>query len=148
MFNRKVILMTITMMSLLLSSTVYADDHIKGPRGDGMMKTLQAMGVDGSVLKQIKAITLANRKAQIPLKSAVELAKIELHELLDADEVSEAAVMTAIDKVSSAKTKVRKNQVRTMLKIRALLTPEQRKAVKQTRNQRRNKRKNRRRQRR
>ena len=144
MFNRTLTITFLTCFCLLFASYVHADDHRKGQAGKGMIHTLKTLGVEASVLKQIKRISIENRKAQVPLKSAAELAKIELHELLDADEVNEAEIMKAIDKVSAAKTKVRKNQVRTMLKIRALLTPEQRIAFKQFRGKRRGKGKHRR----
>ena len=144
MLTRKLTITFLTCLCLLFASYAYADDHRKGQGGQGMMHKLKSLGVEVSVLKEIKRISIANRKAQVPLKSAAELAKIELHELLDADEVNEPEVMKAIDKVTAAETKVRKNQVRTMLKIRALLTPEQRTAFKQFRDQRRGKRKHRR----
>ena len=140
MLNRKLNIAIAICLCLLVSSYAQADDRHKGPNSKGMMHKLKALGVDASVIKEIKRISIANRKAQVPLKSAAELAKIELHELLDADQVDEAAVMKAIDNVSAAKTRVRKNQIRTMLKIRALLTPEQRIAFKQFREKRRGKR--------
>ena len=148
MLNRKLNIVFLTCLSLLFASYAAADDHRRGEGGKGMMHKLKSLGVDASVMKKIKSISIANRKAQVPLKSAVELAQIELHELLDADEVNEAEVMKAIDKVAAAKTKVRKNQVRTMLKIRALLTPEQRIGFRQFRDKHRGKRKKNRRDRR
>ena len=144
MLNRKLTITFLTFLCLLFASYAHADDHGKRHGGKGMMHKLKSLGVEVSVIKEIKRISIANRKAQVPLKSAMELAKIELHELLDANEVNEADVMKAIDKVAAAKTKVRKNQVRTMLKIRALLTPEQRIAFKQFREKRRGQRKHRR----
>ena len=144
MLPYRLVMTVLAAVCLLTTLSAHAEDRGKGPRGGAMIQELRSMGVEASVIKQIKSITIASRKAKIPLKSAVELAKIELHELLDADEVNETAVMAAIDKVSTAKAKVRKNQVRTMLKIRALLTPQQRAVFKQKQAQRRGHRKHRR----
>ena len=140
MLTRKLTIPFLTCLCLLFASYAYADEHRNGQGGKGMMHKLKSLGVEASVIKEIKRISIANRKAQVPLKSAAELAKIELHELLDADEVNEDEVMKAIEKVAAAKTKVRKNQVRTMLKIRSLLTPEQRIGFKQFHEKRRKKR--------
>ena len=148
MLNHKLNITLLTCFCLLFASHVHADENRRGPDGKAMIQKLKKLGVERAVIKKIKRISIANRKAQVPLKSKVELAKIELHELLEADEVNEATVMKAIDKVAAAHTMVRKNQVRTMLKIRSLLTPEQRVAFKEFVGQRRGKRKMRHKQRR
>lgn len=144
MLKRNYFIAALSLFCLLATANAQPGEDRRGRDGKGLMQTIKELGVEASVVKQIKGIAMKSRKAQIPLKSAAELAKIELHELLDADNVDEGAVLKAIDKVALAKASVRKQQVKTMLKIRSLLTPEQQAAFKERQEMKRAKREKRR----
>ena len=63
------------------------------------------------------------------MKAKAEQARIDLQELMDADAPDEGAVMAKLETVGQLQIQVRKLRVGTMLKVRALLTPNQRKQL-------------------
>lgn len=69
------------------------------------------------------------RKA-IQARADMQLARMDLHKLMQADAPSATAINAQIDKVSRLQSDMRKSQVATLLEARALLTPEQQKQLK------------------
>ena len=89
------------------------------------------LGVDDATVAKIEEIVAASREEAKPLHDAVRAARDEMRALLDADQPDEAAVMAQSDKVSAATAAMHKHRLATLLKIRALLTPEQRDKLKE-----------------
>ena len=88
------------------------------------------LGVDDATVAKIEEIVAASREEAEPLHDAVRAARDEMRALLDADHPDEAAVMAQSDKVSAARAAMHKHRLATLLKIRALFTPEQRDKLK------------------
>ncbi len=121
------ILATLVATLLVLPATAQACRG-GGPPGPDRCIARHAgeLGLDDATVAQIDAIVAASREAAAPLRDAVRAARAEMRALLDADEPDEAAVMAQSDRVSAALAALHKHRLATLLKIRALLTPEQR----------------------
>ena len=119
-------------VSLMALGSVHAKPNKGEQRGrvKAMMKAIKAAGVERPVLREIRQTMRATRKSMVELKAATENAKIDLQELLEADEGNRDAVMKGIDRVAAAKASIQKKRVGVMLDVQAKLTPEQRTKVK------------------
>ena len=104
------------------------------PRGPAlaMMEAVKSMPLSKTDRDQIRKWMVETRKAVIPLRAELDLAKTELYELMSSDEIQEETLMKAVDRVASSEAAVRKRQLSTFLKVRGLLTPEQREALQAT----------------
>lgn len=75
-------------------------------------------------IKQIQASKLEARKKIIPLKADLQLAKLELHEMMRTDG-SKAALDQKVDEIGAIKVKIQKIRIGEKLEFRSLLTAEQ-----------------------
>ncbi|MGB0648167.1 MAG: Spy/CpxP family protein refolding chaperone [Bradymonadia bacterium] len=118
----------IAMLSLFSISSAYAspESGARKHRVKKIMKVLKSLNLDRTVRKDIRQTMRKTRRDMVPLKSKLEAAKIQLQELMEADNIDRNAVMKAIDAVAIAKTNIQKRRVSAMLSIREKLTPEQR----------------------
>jgi Spy/CpxP family protein refolding chaperone len=91
------------------------------------------LGIDQATLAQIRAIVDASRDEGRTLLDQVRAERRTMRDLLDQANPDEAAVMAQADVVGDAMTALHKHRLATMLKIRALLTPEQRAALEKMR---------------
>lgn len=110
-------------------------DH-DGPPGMGrrgpppidavMERHADELGLDEATRAAIQAIAARSREVEQPLNEELH----ELHEgmrtLLDADAPILDDVMQWADRIGAAETELKKQRLRTMLEVRALLSPEQR----------------------
>jgi Spy/CpxP family protein refolding chaperone len=106
------------------------------PKGDrGMLnpkrieKIADKLGVSEETAKQMKSLVYESKRKGIPLKAKGEAARLDLRELMDSDAPDEAQVMAKIEAIGQIQIEARKLRIGTMLKVRALLTPEQRKTL-------------------
>jgi len=97
--------------------------HGHGPPLDKMAAELQ---LDARTKGQIKSIFDNDRAEGKALRSQVHRAKRELHELLKQDMPRESDVLAKVDAVSAIKAKLARLRIRTLLRVRQLLTPAQR----------------------
>ncbi|MEW6608582.1 MAG: periplasmic heavy metal sensor [bacterium] len=74
---------------------------------------------------KIRQLTVANKKEIIPLKSSVEVTKIEIHELLMATETDEKKLQDNLDKLADLRSKIEKSRIHLILEIKKLLTKAQ-----------------------
>jgi Spy/CpxP family protein refolding chaperone len=108
-------------------------DDPPGPRGGPpdrfFAEHADELGIDDATLTQIRGIVDASRAEGRELFDRVRQERGTMRDLLSQDSPDEAAVMAQADVVGDAMTALRKHRLATMLKIRALLTPEQRAAL-------------------
>ena len=84
------------------------------------------LGLDDATRTSIRAIVDASRGEGERLRTEIGEAHRELRRLLSATDVEEAVVMRQAETIGALELEERKNRLRAMLRIRALLTPEQR----------------------
>jgi len=95
-------------------------------RGE-MAKTLKLTDDQKS---KIDALTDKQRRAGIQARADLEIAQLDMAKLLRADNPDRSAIEAQIDKISNQRAELRKAQVRTMLDVRTVLTPQQRDQLK------------------
>ena len=120
-------LLSVLALALLTMGGI-ANSQPRGP-AFAMMEAVKSMPLSKTDRDQIRKWMVETRKAVIPLRAELDLAKTELYELMSSDEIQEETLMKAVDRVASSEAAVRKRQLSTFLKVRGLLTPEQREAL-------------------
>lgn len=75
--------------------------------------------------EQIKSLRLAFADATLPTRNAIREKQARLATLLTEDNVNQSQVNATIDEVSALRSKIMKERVNTNIKIKALLTDEQ-----------------------
>jgi Spy/CpxP family protein refolding chaperone len=89
-------------------------------------KHAERLGLDAKTLEQIRAISESAKEQTSELRTNLKQARTTMHDLLSAETPDKAAVMKQAETMGAIKTDLRKQQLATILEIRALLTPEQR----------------------
>jgi Spy/CpxP family protein refolding chaperone len=98
-----------------------------GPGGGGgrLERAVESLNLDASTRAKAFAVIDAARPASRDLRSSLMSAHQQLRSLLDQTNVSEDAVDAQIDQLASFQGQLRKQEVHTLLQVRALLTPDQ-----------------------
>lgn len=105
-----------------------------GPRGPGHPPPLEhvlerhadQLGLDAETRAEIDRLVSAARPESDALREQLRALHDEMRTLLSRDVPNEETVMNQAERIGNAETALQKNQLRGMLHIRALLTPEQR----------------------
>jgi periplasmic protein CpxP/Spy len=92
-------------------------------------RVAQRLGLDDAALAKLKERAYAGQKVLIPVRAELTLARSELRRLLDGDPPERAAVLKQVDTTGALETRYRRARMEVMLDMRALLTPEQRRAL-------------------
>ncbi len=108
-----------------------------GPLGPRLERLIKELGLDAATLAQVDAIIDASRLKTRPLRRQVREARHHMRRLLEAAAPEEAAVLEHVERIGSLQTALRKEQLKTMLRVRALLSPEQRATLLERLNQKR-----------
>ena len=86
----------------------------------------ERLGLDDDTRARIRELSSEGRDAGRAHREALRALRDELRELLSQDAPKESEVFAKADEIGRAETALQKERLRTMLAIRALLTPEQR----------------------
>lgn len=114
------------LLSIPLVSAQMECMKVRGPEmGCCMMQHAEELGLTAEQQSKMKDISLAAKKEQIRLKADMELAKLDLNQLLMADNPSENEVMKAVDNLGLLQTKMRKAEIKRKLAVHQILTKEQ-----------------------
>lgn len=93
-------------------------------------RDLEKLGLDAGQTKRVHAILAAARERRVARRPEMRTAFDRMRELLEADLPDEAAVMKQVERIGALKMEEHKDMVRTLLAVRAELTPEQRRQLK------------------
>ena len=96
------------------------------PPGLRLERLVEELGLDAQILARVDAIIDAARAKKRTLRRQLREALKQMHSLLEAEEPQEAELLKQVERVGGLRTELRKEQLKTMLRIRALLSPEQR----------------------
>ena len=91
------------------------------------MEKLKELGLDDKQKETVQAVHLRTRKEMVRKKADVQVAEIELKEVLSKDPVDLKAAEAAVKKIEGIKSEMRMLHIKTMEEIKANLTPEQKK---------------------
>lgn len=98
-----------------------------GPGGQNMLPMLiQELGITDAQLRQMQPIFFDFAKKQIQIKSQVDIANLDLLQLLMQDKVDMGKVNQQIDKIGDYNAETMKAGVQAYLSARDVLTPAQR----------------------
>lgn len=86
----------------------------------------RAIGLTPDQVSKIRDEMLATQKRAIDLRAKLEHSRVEIVRLLAADKVDERALNVQLDEAAKAQAEMHKLHIGSMLRVRALLTPEQR----------------------
>lgn len=128
-FNRLPLLI-LTIAALLIAGPAFARAPFHGGGGHDQDRFLKKhgdkLGLDEEAKAAIQSAIDGARPRSEELRKQRRAAHKRMRELLDQDMPEEKAVMTLADEIGTIETAERKHRLSTMLKIRGLLTPEQR----------------------
>ena len=96
------------------------------PPGLRLERLVEELGLDAQTLAQVDAIIDASRDKKRTLRRQLREARKQMRSLLEAEEPQEAELLEQADRIGGLRTEFRKEQLKTMLRVRALLSPEQR----------------------
>ena len=96
-----------------------------GHRFERMEKRVDALGLDDATRQKVHAILADAREQRRAGWEQMRASRQEMHDLLARPDVTEAELMARVDADSALRVEAKKAKLRTLLSIRALLTPEQ-----------------------
>lgn len=132
--NGKTILSLATALALSATMAVAepGEGHHGNWRGHGghLAKKLEALDLDAEQQKKVDAILAEARERNEGNREELHAAYEELHSMLDQETPDESAVLGQVEKIGDMKTEAKKAMMKTMLAVRAELTPEQREKLK------------------
>lgn len=113
---------------------------MRGVRGFGMRRGMgfgpemaRELNLTTEQREKMKAARERQARKAIQARADIQLARLDLHKLMQADKPDTRAIETQIDKIASLRTELEKSRVATMLEIRASLTAEQQKKLRELR---------------
>jgi Spy/CpxP family protein refolding chaperone len=129
--------MVLTALALVGGLAVSLTAFAKPPgRGGAPLSRIESrietLDLDSETRNAIYAILDEARATHREHRSEVREAKEGLRALLEQDEPDEGAVMEQAEVIGALRTEARKHGLRTLLKVHALLTPEQRASLRET----------------
>jgi len=99
--------------------------------GHFLWKKLVGLGLSDQQIEALKAIRIRVEKDTIKKRADLQLARVDLRELLHKDPVDMSAVEANLKKAESVRTDLRLSHIKAREEIKAILTPEQRKKLKE-----------------
>ncbi len=98
-----------------------------------LFRLLAGLGLDEKQKEAIKEIRSRGLKDIVRKRADLEVARIELRDILDKDQVDMAAAEATLKKMASLQTDIRLSHIKALQDIKAKLTPEQRRKWKEMR---------------
>ena len=119
-----------------ISMVVLLSFHPGGPKNDPPKDPLafsEELGLTEIQIDSIRSIRYYTKKEVIPVQSELRLKRLELRHEMAKENPDEAKIMRLVDQISNVRAQIRKKNLRGVLKVREILTPEQRKKLKEIR---------------
>jgi Spy/CpxP family protein refolding chaperone len=103
--------------------------HERPPLDALLERDAERLGLDAETLARIRASADASRPEHERRVDELHALRLEMRTLLGEDAPDRDAVMQLADRIGAAETALDKHRLATLLEIRALLTPEQRREL-------------------
>jgi Spy/CpxP family protein refolding chaperone len=118
----------LTAAVLVAHGTAGAQGGGRGPGSPGasLEQSLKRLDLKPEQKAKVQAILDGSKKEREDLQTQIHQAYKELRGMLDQESPDEQAILRQADKIGGLKTQQQKAMLRTLLKVRAELTPEQR----------------------
>jgi Spy/CpxP family protein refolding chaperone len=116
-----------------LAAPVFAGEggghHRKPPLDALLERHAERLGLGAEALAKIRAAADASRPEHERLEGELHALRLEMRALLSEDAPDPDAVMQLADRIGAAETALDRHRLATLLEIRKLLTPEQRREL-------------------
>jgi Spy/CpxP family protein refolding chaperone len=96
------------------------------PHEGRLERLVETLGLDEDTLAKVNTVIESSKAEHQALRRKLREAHERMRSLLEQENPDEAAVMAQADTIGALKTEAQKQRLRTMLQVRAFLTPEQR----------------------
>jgi Spy/CpxP family protein refolding chaperone len=103
--------------------------HERPPLDALLERHAERLGLEPATLAQIRGVADAARPEHERLSDELHALRLEMRALLGEDAPDPEAVMRQADRIGAAETALDKHRLATLLEIRALLTPDQRREL-------------------
>ena len=130
MFRRNVLLLSVVVLAL--ATWLSAQPYGIGERrqgGEGMLGRTEMLkekiGLSDDQIEQLAESRRETEKKIIPLRSELELLRLDLEEILSSDSFSESKANSVINKIVNKQSEMHKIRLQAMLDKRNILTKEQ-----------------------
>ena len=97
--------------------------------GTHVMHIINKLGLDDNQTKEVKAVVFKLQKEMIQKRAAIQVARIELREILGKDVVDIKAAETKVKQIASLRAEAAMMHIQGMEDVKAKLTPDQRKKL-------------------
>lgn len=95
-----------------------------------VLRHQEEIGLKEEQVSKIKSLKTEKKKRAIRLQADIDVAEIELRELLHIEGVSMESVESKVREIEAKSADIRIDRYRTRIEVMSILTPEQRKQVK------------------
>ena len=102
-------------------------------RGHHLWRALMSLGLDEKQKEAVREIKTRVMKEAVRKRADLEVARIDLRDILHKDQVDMNAAEATLKKMASLQTDLRLSHIKALEEIKAKLTPEQRKQFKEMR---------------
>ena len=107
----------------------FGPHHEPPPLDTILERNAERLKLDPETLAHVRAAVAASRPEHDRLADSLRSLHLEMRTLLSADDPNHDAVMQLADRIGAAETALAKHRLATLLEIRAMLTPEQRREL-------------------
>jgi len=132
------VLVTLFVLSTVLTSEASAQRH--SGRHHGPMFKLGMLADELELTDEqqakIEEQKFAAGKTAIELRSKIQIARLELHKLMHADNPDEGKIKSKVEEIGKLKTEKQLNRVESHLSMQKILTPEQKEKLRSLKKQR------------
>ncbi len=88
--------------------------------------TAKLVGLKDKQLEEIRKISFTSRREEIDIERKIQLARLDLHQLMTGTKPpDEAQALALVDKLSAAELEMKRNHVLRLIRIRKVMTPAQ-----------------------
>ena len=107
----------------------------KGRRGPGVQRLMKQLDLTEAQQEKMKALRLETAKKGAQIQADLKVATLELRNLMSQDAPSASDVKARLQAVNQARGQMMENRVTMQLAVKKILTPDQRKKMKELRKQ-------------
>jgi Spy/CpxP family protein refolding chaperone len=104
--------------------------------GGNIERFSEELGLSDKQVASIKETRFATQKQSIELQSKTRIARLELRQLMQKENVNENEVTRQVEEIGDLRTSQMQNRVQSQLQVRAILTADQRSKLQELRKER------------
>ena len=100
--------------------------HKPHRKGAWLQRLTDKLDLDDDTRASVRAVIDAGRERTRDARKELKAVRVQMHGLLQANQPDEAEVLAQVERIGTLRTALHKQRMQTMLRVRALLSTEQR----------------------